>query len=67
MHEVLITEHEVVRTKELGSMFVILPEFLARDYPAYKEKHSFPADALYVSNNPDYLMPLEAAKGLFGP
>ena len=56
MHEVLITEHEAKRTKDLGNMYVILPEFLWwTPKNIFKNKKAFDPNDIYVSDNPKYL------------
>src|SRR3990167_7197488 len=57
LHEVLITEHEAPRTKELGDMFVVVPEFhpwTAKKY--YPKAKPFPKGLVYVSNAPQFLL-----------
>ncbi|TSC87202.1 MAG: polysaccharide biosynthesis protein CapD [Parcubacteria group bacterium Gr01-1014_8] len=57
MHETLMTEHEAPRAKDLGNMYVIVPEF--HPWTAkkmYANKKSFPKDLVYVSNHPKYLL-----------
>ena len=57
IHETLITEHEARRTKNLGNMFVILPEFPSQERENYfKDAPSFPSGTTYVSNHPDFLL-----------
>ena len=63
MHEILITEHEAGRTKDLGSMYVILPEFLWwTPKNVFKKKKTFDPDDRYVSDNPKYLGSREDVK-----
>jgi|SRR3989344_713553 len=56
LHEILITEHEALRTKDLGDMYTIVPEFhpwtLKTMYPKAK---SFPKDTIYASDNQKFL------------
>lgn len=57
LHEVLITEHEAPRTKDLGDMYVVVPEFhpwTAKQY--FPKASSFPKDVIYVSNAPQFLL-----------
>ncbi|OGG53717.1 UDP-N-acetylglucosamine 4,6-dehydratase (inverting) [Candidatus Kaiserbacteria bacterium RIFCSPHIGHO2_01_FULL_53_29] len=57
LHEVLITEHEAPRTKDLGDMFVVVPEFhpwTAKPY--YSKAKTFPENVIYVSNAPQFLL-----------
>lgn len=57
LHEILITEHEVPRAHDLGSMYVILPDFRTWDSKnSFAKKKPFPKDRIYVSNSPDYLL-----------
>lgn len=56
MHEILITEHEAKRTKDIGSMFVILPEFLWwTPKNVFSKKKAFDPNDRYESDNPKYL------------
>ncbi|KKW08136.1 MAG: Polysaccharide biosynthesis protein CapD [Candidatus Kaiserbacteria bacterium GW2011_GWC2_49_12] len=57
LHEILITEHEALRTKDLGDMYVIAPEFhpwTAKKY--YPKAKPFPKGLVYVSNAPQFLL-----------
>ena len=57
LHETLITEHEALRTKDLGDMYVIAPEFhpwTAKKY--YPKAKPFPKDLVYISNAPQFLL-----------
>ena len=57
LHEILITEHEALRTKDLGDMYVIAPEFhpwTARPY--YPKAKVFPKSLVYASNAPQFLL-----------
>jgi UDP-N-acetylglucosamine 4,6-dehydratase len=53
LHETLITEYEISRTKDLGDIFVILPEFQPwkSDFPFAKYPDLSP-DVVYASNSP---------------
>lgn len=63
LHEILITEHEALRTKDAGNMFVILPEFRTwSSKEVFAKNKSFPKDSVYISNHPDYLLPQEEVK-----
>ncbi|MBI2023013.1 UDP-N-acetylglucosamine 4,6-dehydratase (inverting) [Candidatus Giovannonibacteria bacterium] len=63
MHEILITEYEARRAKDLGLFYAILPEFSADQEPSvHANKPNFPVNSLYVSNHKDFLLPLEKAK-----
>lgn len=56
LHEVLITEHEATRTKDLGNVHVILPEFRSwSTKDSFKNKKAFDAHETYVSSNQKYL------------
>lgn len=62
LHEILITEHEVRRTKDVGNMFAILPEFSNWQWDdVFKNAPPFLDDAVYVSNHPKFLLPAEDA------
>jgi len=57
LHEILITEHEALRTKDLGDMYIIVPEFhpwTARPY--YPKAKMFPKEVVYASNAPQFLL-----------
>lgn len=57
LHETLITEHEAVRTRDIGNMYVVLPEFRTWDIKnKFEKKKPFPKESVYVSNGPDYLL-----------
>ena len=63
LHETLITEHEAVRAHDVGTMYVILPEF--RTWPTkgvFAKKKSFPKDTIYASNHPDFLLSAKHVK-----
>lgn len=61
LHEVLITEYEASRTRDLDNMFVILPEFDWEGKVRLEDKPQFPEDLIYASNQPSFLMSLEEA------
>ena len=57
LHEILITEHEALRTKDLSDMYIIVPEFhpwTAKKY--YPKAKPFPKGLVYVSNAPQFLL-----------
>lgn len=57
LHETLITKHEALRTKDIGTMFAVLPEFVsweAKD--VFSKKKSFPQGSVYSSDNADFLL-----------
>ena len=58
MHETLITEYEAGRTKDIGTLYVIEPEFTdwGRKSPFTKFR-SLPKGFSYISNNTDRLLP----------
>ena len=63
LHETLITEHEATRTKDLGDMFIVVPEFhpwTAKPY--YPKAKSFPKNIIYVSDAPRFLLPRAQVK-----
>jgi len=63
LHETLITEHEVPRTHDIGSMYVILPEFRTWDTKnSFAKKKLFPQKSIYISNSPDYLLSVKDVK-----
>ena len=57
LHETLVTEHEVPRTKDLGDMYVVVPEFHPWTAKRLYFKHkSFPKGLVYISNHPKFLL-----------
>jgi UDP-N-acetylglucosamine 4,6-dehydratase len=64
LHEILITEHEAPRTKDIGSAYVIMPEFLAdSSYVQWlKNKPSAQADFVFASNNPTFKLSEDEAR-----
>lgn len=69
LHEVLITDHEGVRTRDAGDVFVIRPEFGDEfgwsEYDWLKDKPLFPAHSVYASNQPEYLLGADAFSQIF--
>lgn len=62
LHETLITEHEAPRTKDIGGAYVILPEFASWEFDnVYVSAPSFPTQAFYISNHPQFLLSIEYA------
>lgn len=56
LHERLLTKHESVRTRDLGTMFAVLPEFVSwSTKDSFKKKKLFPAESLYSSDSTDFL------------
>ena len=65
MHEILITEYEAPRAKDVGDMYAILPEFSEVHAPSkHKDKPSFPKEPVYESSHKDFLLPAEMAKSI---
>ena len=63
LHELLITEHEALRARDLGLMYAILPDFRTwESKEPFAKKKLFPANAVYISNNPDYLLDRSSVK-----
>ncbi|MDP2648513.1 MAG: UDP-N-acetylglucosamine 4,6-dehydratase (inverting) [bacterium] len=64
LHEALITEHEVLRTKDIGTMYAILPEFGPKNAVerAYAKARPFPKESLYISDHYDFLRPRKEVK-----
>ncbi len=58
LHETLVTEHEATRTKDIGNLYVVLPEFhsWSSKVSIFANKRSFDAKEIYVSNNEKYLL-----------
>ncbi|MDP2669394.1 MAG: SDR family NAD(P)-dependent oxidoreductase [bacterium] len=62
MHEILMTEYEVPRARDLGLMYAILPEFSAGQEPSkHVDKPRFPANSVYESNHEHFLLPVHKA------
>lgn len=63
LHEMLIADHEVRRTKDAGDFFVILPEFISYAvHYKWDEKSYVPEQFLYISNHPDFLLSPEESR-----
>lgn len=63
LHEALLTEHEARRTKDLGEVLVVLPEFRSWDSKnPFANKKPFPQGVEYVSNNPKFLLSVKDVK-----
>lgn len=61
IHELLITEHEAPRTKDLGDRFVITPEFGWVEQGWLAGKPALTGDFIYISSHPDFLLSAEEA------
>ncbi len=62
IHEVLITEYESLKTKDLGPVFVILPAHDKNaEYEWFADKPAFPENSVYASDHPHYLIPAQQA------
>lgn len=55
LHEVLITEHESQRTKDIGSMYAIVPEHVSFDNDPGIAGKNVPAGFICTSDHPDFL------------
>lgn len=71
MHEILITEFEAKRTKDIGKMYVILPEFATPNLQnklakMYGKKTLFPANVPYASNHKNFLLSAKKVKQILG-
>lgn len=63
IHEMLITDHEVRRTKDVEDVFVIMPEFVSWDVQYQWDKKPYLKEQfIYTSNHPDFLISGEEAK-----
>jgi len=63
LHEVLITEHEAPRARDIGEVYAILPEFKTwNTKDSFRKKKPFDASSIYVSDNPKYLRPRRDVK-----
>lgn len=66
MHEILIAESEIKRTRDAGYFFVIEPEFdWAHITKWYKNKLFVPKNFSYISNCSEYLLDREEAQRIF--
>lgn len=62
LHELLLTEYEVKRAKDLGKMYAVLPEFpTTRKRSAHAGKPSLPAEFVYESSHQNCLLPARMA------
>lgn len=58
LHEKLLTKHESGRTRDLGTMFAVLPEFVSwATKNSFEKKKHFPEDSVYSSDSPEFLLP----------
>ena len=66
LHEILITENEAKRTRDVGNFYAIVPEITnketSRVLPSYNTRPLFNANSIYMSNHGDFLLPIEKAK-----
>lgn len=63
IHEMLITDHEVRRTKDAEDIFVIMPEFVSWDVQyQWDQKPYLKEQFIYTSNHPDFLISGEEAR-----
>jgi UDP-N-acetylglucosamine 4,6-dehydratase/5-epimerase len=60
LHEILVTEHEALRTREAGPLYVVLPEFGGSALSTFNAKKKFPKDSVYASDHKHYLQPKSA-------
>jgi UDP-N-acetylglucosamine 4,6-dehydratase/5-epimerase len=63
LHEVLVTEYEAPRTHDIGSAYVVRPEFKAEVYTAWVKK--FPSartDFIFSSDNASFLLTKKEAE-----
>lgn len=65
LHEVLLTEFEIPRTRDAGNVFVIRPEFVAADLSWTDALDALPRDFSYASNNEQLRLTREEATELF--
>jgi UDP-N-acetylglucosamine 4,6-dehydratase len=66
LHEILITEHEALRTRDAGEFYVVLPEF--RTWAAedvFAKGESFPEGVAYVSDHTYFLRTADDVKKIF--
>ncbi len=64
VHEVLVTEHEALRTRDLPDAYVIEPEFLADRGDWLKKKTRVAPDLNFASNNPAFLLSEKEARSI---
>ncbi|MBI3634348.1 MAG: UDP-N-acetylglucosamine 4,6-dehydratase (inverting) [Candidatus Yonathbacteria bacterium] len=58
LHEKLLTKHESGRTRDLDTMFAILPEFVSwATKDSFRKKKPFPVESIYSSDSGDFLLP----------
>lgn len=66
LHETLITEHEIERTRDAGDFYVVLPEFkLWGSNNIFAKGKPFPKGARYASDDARFLLPGSKAKKIF--
>lgn len=61
LHEVLLTEREATRVRDVGDMFVVMPEFGWSDEKWLKGAPPLKSSFLYASNHPDFLISSDGA------
>src|SRR3989344_2803225 len=61
LHEALITEHEVPRTKDIGDVFVIYPESYQHALPWLSQYPAVTANFHYTSNHSEFLVSADRA------
>jgi len=62
LHEILMTEYEVQRAKDLGKMYAVLPEFPATNKKSvHAGKPSLSPDSVYESSHKNFLLPAHMA------
>ena len=65
LHEILITEYEAKRAKELSHVYVIKPEFGSTDVQWLQGKRGVSEHFSYRSNNKKFLLTVKEAKAIF--
>jgi UDP-N-acetylglucosamine 4,6-dehydratase len=65
LHEVLLTEHEIRRTKDAGDSYVVRPEFVASDLAWLDELPEVPNDLILSSDNRAFRLSDDEARVLF--
>ncbi len=67
LHEMLITEHEALRTKDGGEVLVVLPEFISwKIENVFKDFPNYPGHGACASDSPEVLLPFERASEVLG-
>jgi len=65
LHELLITEHEAPRTRDVDDVYVIAPEFDRTGIKWLEDKPIMSSDFVFTSDHDDFLLTEEEAKKLF--